>query len=217
MARAHPPAALVIGAASALTIADFVGVALLPPLLSYSPLLLVALSPRNQHLVLAAPYTPILAFVGVATLRRVVFAMAAYYLGQMYGTRGIEWALLRYPWLKRPVRGLQWLVSRSAPGVVFVAPTPMISALVGSTGMPLWLFLPVITAGQLVWVTLTYRLGEALSAWIAPILAFFQTYMLPMTLLFVALAGGYYYVRRTRNTSSFAPPSSAGEQESAEG
>lgn len=179
-----------------MTLAGAAGVALLPTLLTYSPLLLIALSPLGRHLVLAAPSTAMLPFVVVATLRRLLTCILAYYFGQAYGTSGITWVVTRYPRLTGFVRGLEWLFDRAAPLVVFVAPGPIICAMAGATRMRLWLFVPIAAAGQVVWTSLTYRLGEALSAWIKPIMAFFQEHMISTTVGFVLLMLAYRLLRR---------------------
>ena len=179
-----------------LTLAGAAGVALLPTLLTYSPLLLVALSPLGRHLVLAAPSTAMLPFVVVATLRRMLTCILAYYFGQAYGSGGIAWVVTRYPRLTGFVRGLEWLFERAAPLVVFVAPGPIICAMAGATRMRFWLFVPLAAAGEVVWTSLTYRLGEALSAWIKPIMAFFQEHMISTTAGFVLLMLAYRLVSR---------------------
>jgi membrane protein DedA with SNARE-associated domain len=80
--------------------------------------------------------------------------------------------------------------------VVFVSPGWPIAALAGATRVPLWLFLPAATAGHAMWATLTYRVGEALSAWLAPILQFVQAHVASTTLASVVLVGGYALWRR---------------------
>src|SRR5690349_12670640 len=91
------PKRFLLGSVVVLTATGTAGAAFMPTLLTYSPLLLLALSPLPRHLVLAAPLTAIVPFVAVATLRRVLSGAVAYEVGASYGDRGLKWIEGRYP------------------------------------------------------------------------------------------------------------------------
>jgi membrane protein DedA with SNARE-associated domain len=198
--RAHVP--MLLGAAGALGLAGLIGATAVPTLLSYSPLLLVALSPLPRHIVLAAPVTPMLPLVLVATARRLLACTLGYVLGRTFGQDGLRFLERRYPKASGLLRSLERLFERAAPAVLLVAPGPPFCALAGVTKMPLWLFLPVVTAAQVAWISLTYELGEALSAWVLPILAFFREHMLSTTLGFALIVLTYQLIRRRSRRSS---------------
>ena len=195
------------------------GVAFAPPLLHYSPLLLIALAPLGRHLILAAPVTAFVPFVVVGTLRRVVTCALSYLIGQAYGEAGLAWLRQRYPRASRVVRVVQRVFDRAGPLVVLIAPGPLMCALAGLTGMRWRLFLPLATLGQMAWVAITYQLGAALRAYLIPILAWLEENMLATTLTCVLLVLLYQLGRRGRRAdplaelqaSAVAAPESTGE------
>lgn len=179
-----------------LTAIGTVGAALMPTLLAYSPLLLIAVSPLPRHLVMAAPLVPMAPFVVIATARRMLTSAVIYGLGHTYGEDGIAWVRKRYPSVSGALDMLQKAFDFAAPLVIFVAPGPLIAALAGAVRVPLWLFLVAATAGHAVWAALTYRVGSALRAWLAPILQFVQAHVASTTIACVVLVGGYALWRR---------------------
>ena len=193
---------MLLGAAAAIGLANLVGVAFAPGLLKHAPLALIALSPLGRHLVLAATVTPMVPFVIVGTVRRMIVAALAYALGRAYGSEGISWIKRRYPRMQPLVSALEWLFARAAPLILLLAPGPMVCALAGATRMRAWLALPIATAGHTGWMFVNYKLGEALSAWLAPIHAFIGTYVVPLTLASIALALAYYGLRRRRQVNA---------------
>jgi membrane protein DedA with SNARE-associated domain len=217
MAEGRVPPSTLLGVAAAIGIANLVGIAFAPGLLKHAPLVLIALSPLGRHLVLAATVTPMVPFVIVGTTRRLLVAALSYALGRAYGTRGIGWVKARYPQLEPFLRALEWLFARAAPLLLFVAPGPLVCALAGATGMRAWLALPIAAAGQTAWMIVTYRLGEALAVWLAPIVAFIETYMVPLTLASIALALGYYWLRRRRQLGAMHALSDGPSELGAEG
>jgi membrane protein DedA with SNARE-associated domain len=185
-----------LGGLAVLTATGTIGAALMPTLLAYSPLLLIALSPLPRHLVMAAPLVPIVPFVLVATLRRTLTSTLAYAIGRAYGEGGIAWVQARYPSLRGVLDWLQKAFDVAAPLVILVEPGPLIAALAGATRVPLPLFLPLAATGYALWSLLTYRVGEALRAWLAPLLKYFQGHVLSATLVCIVLVSGYALWRR---------------------
>jgi membrane protein DedA with SNARE-associated domain len=173
---------MVVAAAAVLTSVTVSGVAFAPALLTYSPLLLIAMSPIPRHLVLAAPLTDPIAFVAIATLRRVIACTMYYFLGQTFGESGLEWLSKRYPKARRLVRWIDRLFQRVGALVLVVAPSPPMSALAGNAGLPLWQFVPAVAIGQAIWCSLTYWLGDFLGEWTMPFIAWLRTHVVSTTI-----------------------------------
>jgi hypothetical protein len=193
---------MLLGAAAAIGIANAVGVALAPALLTHSPLTLIALSPLGRHLVLAATVTEMVPFVVVGTMRRMLVAAIGFALGRAYGPSGIAWIKTRYPKFEPFVRGLEWLFARAAPLILLIAPGPMVCALAGATGMRAWFALPIAAVGHTGWMIINYKLGEAFGAWLAPVTEFIRTNMLPLTLGCIAVVVVYRWVRRRKQVNA---------------
>lgn len=187
-----------LAAAALLTSIGLCGIAFAPALLTYSPLLLIGMSAIPRHLVLAAPLTDPGSFVIIATLRRVIGCTLLYYLGESFGETGLEWLERRYPKARRAVKWLERVFRRVGPLVLFVAPSQPMSALAGNVRMPLWQFLPAVSCGQLIWVGLTYWLGDYLSEWTTPVTAWLSENVVSTTLACVVAVVAYQVVRRYR-------------------
>jgi membrane protein DedA with SNARE-associated domain len=189
---------VVVAAAALLTGIGLCGIAFAPALLTYSPLLLIAMSSIPRHLVLAAPLTDPASFMVVATVKRVIGCTMLYYLGESFGESGLDWLDKRYPKARHFVRWLERLFRRIGPLVLFVAPTHPMSALAGNIRMPLWQFLPAVSGGQLIWVGLTYWLGDFLSEWTAPFTVWLGENVVSTTVACVIAVVAYELVRRHR-------------------
>ena len=85
---------------------SLVGVASSLYLVSHYPLLLIALSPIERHLILVAPLLNPVAFVAVAVTRRVAFCVPCFFLGRAAGRYGLEWLKARSP---RSARLIHWI------------------------------------------------------------------------------------------------------------
>jgi uncharacterized membrane protein YdjX (TVP38/TMEM64 family) len=194
--RAHPTQLL--GAAAALGVANWVGIALAPSLLSYSPLLLIALSPIPRHVVLAATATPLLAFVLVGTARRMLASLLGFYIARWYGISGVTVVKARYPKVAPFIAWLERVFDRAGAVLLFISPGALVSAVAGAAGMRPSLFIPVATAAHAFWMVVTYKIGKALSAWLAPIMQFIDQHKLTLTLACVALVLVYTLKRRRR-------------------
>ena len=186
-----------LAAAALLTAMGTAGAAFMPTLLVYNPLLLIAVSPLPRHLVIAAPHVAIIPFVLVASARRMLTSGVGYAIGRTYGDGGIAWAQARYPSMRGALDVLQKAFDTAAPLVIFLAPGPLIAALAGATRVPL-LGCSCCSRprGHAMWAALTYRVGEALSAWIAPIMQFVHAHVASTTLACAVLVGGYALWRR---------------------
>jgi len=188
----------VLATAAVLTSVGLCGIAFAPALLTYSPLLLIGMSSIPRHLVLAAPLTDPASFMVVATVKRVIGCAMLYYLGESFGESGLEWLDKRYPKARRLVRWLERIFQRVGLLMLFVAPTHPMCALAGNIRMPLWQFLPAVSGGQLIWVGLTYWLGDFLSEWTGPFTAWLSENVVSTTAACVVAVIAYEVVRRHR-------------------
>ena len=189
---------IVVAAAVALTGIGLSGVAFAPALLTYSPLLLVGMSAIPRHLVLAAPLTDPVPFVAIATVRRVLGCTALYFLGETFGASGLEWLERRYPKARRLVKWVERMFRNTGALVLLIAPSQPMSALAGNVRLPLWQFLPAVTCGQLVWVSLTYWLGDYFSEQTTPFVAWLRENVVSTTAACVIGVLAYQLVRRRR-------------------
>jgi membrane protein DedA with SNARE-associated domain len=188
---------LLFFAAAVLTTASFVGTAIAPTLLTYHPLLLIALSPIDRHMVLVAPSTPLVAFVLVSAVRRSMTCALWYGFGRVYGQEGIAFLQTRHPRTANATAMLQRSLERAAPLLLLLSPWPIFcGALAGVARIGPWLFITLAVAGQLIWARIAYRLGEALSKWITPITAFLHDHVLSTTLVCVAFSLLYAFRKR---------------------
>jgi len=165
-------------------------------LLSYAPLLLIALSPLPAHMLLVVPLTAIVPFVAVGASRRLVAGAVGYALGVEYGERGIAWAKKSYPRLAPLIDFLCTLFRRAGPVVLFIAPGPPFCALAGATAMRFWVFLPVALCGEVAWLVITYQVGDALREFIVPMLAFISEHLVSVTVGLAVIAGLIQWRRR---------------------
>lgn len=187
-----------LGSLAVLTLANSVGVALAPALLTHAPLWLLALSPLDRHLVVVATRVDLLTFMLVALPARMLGALWSYVVGYGYGEQGLVWVQTRHPRTGRYLRWLERGFQRAAVPLLFLWPRPLGCALAGAVRMPLWLFTLVASAGQAVWIALTYRLGETLAPKLEPMIAFFREHMLSTTIACVLAVVLYRMVRRNR-------------------
>lgn len=190
----HPRALL--ATAAAIGVANWVGIALAPSLLSEWPLVLVALSPIPRHVVLAATIAPPLGLTLVGAARRMATSLLGFYIARFYGLNGVSAVKARYPKLAPALEWLESAFRHAGPLLLFVAPGPLVSALAGATRMRPSLFVPTAALAHAFWMVVTYRVGSALSGWIAPIMRFIDAHKLELTLACVLLVLLYTWRRR---------------------
>jgi len=177
---------VLIGAMVSIYFIAAVGAVFGAAILDY-PLLLAAISPVGRHLLIAAATTSMFPFVAVLAVRRMVDSVIVYYLGRAYGDRSIQWLERRFV---RFGRIIDWMlrVFRRAPAVaVFVAPTLPTYALAGSIKLRPLVYLSVVLAGQVAWMTGIYFAGDALSEWINPAVDFLRAHVVEVILLCACL------------------------------
>lgn len=192
--------------AAVLTVAGFVGTALSPYLLVKNPLLLVAISPAPHHVALAAATVDPLPLVVVATLRRLLLGLCAYGLGYIYGHASFEWLRKRYPRVGRFLGLVERLFARGGLALLVVAPAQTLVLLAGASRSRLVPFMIALSAGNALWTTLTYYLGDALSVWTDQLIAFLADHLVESTAVCVLAVllqqVTVRLVRRSRRTAA---------------
>jgi membrane protein DedA with SNARE-associated domain len=202
---------LLISGLVLMTVATAIGIALSPALLSSHPLVLVGLSPIDQHLILAGRVTPVGAFVAVVSLRRMFGAAIGFRIGNKHGWRGLRWSRERYPKL-RVVGPLARKLRRAFFLLALLTPWPAVCGMVaGIARISAWKFFTFATAMQAVWAWGFYEASVALGSWIAPFADFLRDnveWATAACLLLVAVIA--WSSRRSRKAEAAkpkAPPS----------
>ena len=185
---------VIIGSAS-------IGVAFMPALLDYEPLLLIALSPLGRHFILVAPITAIVPFVAIGSLRKLFAGVVGYHLGKEYGEDGFRWIEGRSELGARVARFVERVFRRFGPLIVFLAPEMAVAALAGFSGMSLRLAVPLMFGGHIMWLTVTHYVGGALSEWILPVVTFLRDEWVPATIICVVLVVLYRWIQKRRGLS----------------
>lgn len=154
-------------------------------LANHYPLLLIALSPIGRHLILIAPTVAPAPFVAVATLRSLAFYVPCYLLGRALGAKGLEWLETRNPKVARWVHWLNRLFQRARYPAVFLFPGPIMSAIAGNARMPGATWIAWIVSGLVVRMIVIVWFGEWLREPIEELLALFDEYWIPGTIVLV--------------------------------
>jgi membrane protein DedA with SNARE-associated domain len=177
---------------------SMLGVAFSLYLVNHYPLLLVALSPLGRHLVLVAPTVDPLAFIAVATTRRLLFYLGCFFLGRALGPSGIVWLERRAARMARFVRWLERLFRRVGyPALVFL-PGPTMSTIAGSSGMKPRTFAALATLGLVLRMIVVIGFAEWLRTPIEALLALIDAYWMQGTVVLVAGIALYQWRRGSR-------------------
>lgn len=190
-----------LAAAAALGVAQQVGVAFTVQLLDTAPLLLIALSPLGRNLLLTAPLTTVVPFTLVAAGRRALGSALGYQLSRVYGRRALDGLDRRAPRIARFMRAFERMFRRADVPMSFLIPRGS-AVVAGAAGMPFGRYMLLSTAGHTFWCYVTYRVGDALSDYITPLLAYIQTHRTEVTAFFMLLVALQVLYHRTRRSRS---------------
>ena len=192
---------LVITPIIAMVVANNIGNALFPTLLTDHPLLLIALSPSNRNFVLVANQVDPVSFYVIGTLRLLAPDPLFFLLGRWYGDAAISWMEQRTPTFGQLMRTLErWFAKASWP-LVLVIPDNPVCLLAGASGMGVVIFatLNVVgTIGRLVLLRVTGRLLADPIDWIVHLVG---EYRIPLLVLTVGLVA-FTVVREWRAGTS---------------
>ena len=187
---------LCLTALGVLGTSSMIGVAFSLYLVTYYPLLLIALSPLGRHLILVAPIVDPVAFVVVAVVRRMLFYLASLHLGRAVGPTGIVWIEARAARFGRFVRWVERLFARASHAVVLLMTGPTVSALAGTSGMRTSVFVSLAIPGLVLRMLLVLGLAEWFREPIEALLALIAEYWLPGTVVMVTGVALHQWRRR---------------------
>lgn len=210
--EALPPAVpahvrrVVLALVAVLAVVGPVSTALSPTLIVEAPLLLVALSAVNRHIVLAAAHVDPVPLLLVGSARRMLSLLATYGLGYLYGAAALSWAEARHPRVARLVRWCEDWLQRVGPALLVVMSSYTLMGLAGATRMRLRTFLLASGLGNLIYVAAVVWLGDAVSAWSRPLLAWLARHLVEATVICIALVLAQQLWRRRRGASRITPP-----------
>lgn len=180
-------------------IGGLIGLALLPLLASEQPLLLMLIYPVSGALFLIAPKFDPVAFVTIATVRRVVVHVLFYLLGRWYGDRALAWVVQRGG---SDASGMASLVERFFGrfgwAIVTIFPGPLPSVLAGSTRLRWPLFLALDLLGTIVSVAIVRVAATAASGPLATVLRFIDQNSRWLTIITVIATVAWVLIQQAR-------------------
>ncbi len=177
---------LAVAAVAVITVMGTVGTALSPYLLVRQPLLLIALSPDVRNIVLVAAQADFLPVLAVAEPRRAMGLFAMYAMGFFYGPLAIAWFEQRSARAGRVLRWLERLFARLGAPLLVVFPAYTVGALAGVARTRLRVFVPAMLVGQVVYIGVSYFLGDAAREWTTPLVRFLGEHLVESTAVCVA-------------------------------
>jgi membrane protein DedA with SNARE-associated domain len=178
----------------AVVIAGYVAGAMWATLLKSHPLVLIALSPINRHLLLTTNHLDTISYFAVGMGRHLLPDPFFYLLGYWYGDRALKWASEVYPSVHRLVgedgRGLEDPSHRRILyPLAFFMPNNWVSLVSGSARIPAQTFIALNVAGTAARLGLCRWLGSVFTSQIESIASFVSQYQWPVTIASMALVG----------------------------
>ena len=160
--------------------ASWIGDLLLSQIVDRSPLLLVALNPRNRVLAVAAVQTDPLPYYLVGFFRLIATDPVNYLLGFWFGERAIAWVRRRSRTYGPLIDQISGGFRSAAYPIIFFAPNNIVCALSGATGVGVRAFFALNISGTLFRFGLVRRLGERFETPINSIVDFIAANRLPV-------------------------------------
>jgi membrane protein DedA with SNARE-associated domain len=161
-----------------LLVAANVGTILSANLVNHHPLVLLALSSRNRHLLLAvaAGIDPI-PYGIVAFVRILAAAVPFFLLGRWYGDRALRWLDRQPGGTPSTIRWVERVFDRAADPLVFFMPASnLVCMLAGARSRPVTRFAALVAVGIMARLVFFWVLGKALEKPLDRVLAWIQRY-----------------------------------------
>jgi len=182
-------AAMVIVPIIALVVANNLGNAFFPTLVTEHPLLLIALSPSNRNFVLVSNSVDPQWFYIVGTLRLLAPDPFFFLLGRWYGEAAITWMERRTPTFGQMMRTLErWFAKASWPLVTTIPNNP-VSLLAGAAGMSVAVFATLDVIGTIGRLILLDWVGDIFAGPINWLIHLISQYRLPLLAVTIGIVG----------------------------
>lgn len=163
-----------------------IGQAFVAKLAVEHPLLLIALDPRNRHMVLASARLDSLSYFLVGTGRLLLSDPLFYLLGFWYGETAINWMNRRGGSIGQALKQAEWAFSKAMYPMLFILPNNYICLFAGAQRMSLVTFLSLNISGTIFRLILIRQVGSFFEEPLKDVLGFFKDYQLPLTILGVS-------------------------------
>jgi len=173
----------------ALVVINYLGAAFVPTLAPDYPLLLIAMNPRNAHLILVANNIAFWAFVLVGSMRLLISDPLFYLLGYEHGDAGKRWIDRQVQGSGRIIAALERWFPRISWLLVFAAPNNIVSLLAGITRMRFAVFAALNIAGTLTRLLLIWWFADLVQDQLNWILDIFTRYRWQLTAITIAVVG----------------------------
>lgn len=188
-----------LAAAAFLALAvNSLGSVLSPYLLVDHPLVLLGLNPQGRHLVLVANHVDFWQAATVAGVRRGIQFMAIFALATLYGRQLLQKVEGKRPWAKRLVGLVERAYGRFGLWLVAFVPVAGIAGLAGLAGTSWWRVAVAMLPGQIAIAAAWLWVGESLSTWTEPLVAYLSEAALEATLLSIIAMLAYQLWSRIR-------------------
>jgi membrane protein DedA with SNARE-associated domain len=181
-----------------MTVANLIGSAFMPYLLTHAPLVLVGLSPLFRHIVLVAPSVDAKSLFAVVVVRHFAPDPFMYFLGREYGPLGLAWAEANSPVVGKVARTLERLFAKVGPVALLVSPDVIVSTLAGAARVPFPVFVVVNVAGTVLTVVVARWFGDAFDRPIHVLMAFFQAHLVVVTVASVLVVVSLNWLSRNQ-------------------
>jgi len=130
----------------------------------HHPALLIALNPRNRHLLLVTNQLDAITFYLIGFSRLILSDPVYYLLGFWYGQRALAWIETRSPTFGPVVRDTEKIFKIGSYPLIFFAPNNIICAGAAATGVPLRAFIVLNVSGTITRLVIIRQLGEVFSS-----------------------------------------------------
>ncbi len=173
----------------ALVVINYLGAAFVPTLAPDYPLLLIAMNPRNAHLILVANRVAFWAFIAVGSLRLLISDPLFYLLGHQHGDAGKRWIDRQVQGSGRFIAFLERWFPKISWLLVFAAPNNIVSLLAGVTRMRFAVFAALNISGTITRLLLIWWFADLVQDQLDWVLDIFSRYRWQLTAVTVAVVG----------------------------